>query len=181
MAPTGAINLSFSCRRWSRIQTASPGYGDPVAPDLPVSFRIDQLASTGCAAQLTKLFSTADVAFDGTQYQANMAPDQSNLNASCTYRISVLVGTQIEGFADVDVVSSGSQLKRVDTDEFVPLLDGRTLPIKVRVQQGVTFCNDANCVSQVVPANATTLVTTPDGENAVQFSPGWFDIQGAWN
>ncbi|MFL5614509.1 MAG: hypothetical protein ACJ796_12685 [Gemmatimonadaceae bacterium] len=153
-----------------------PGYGDPVAPGMPVSFRIDQLASTGCAAQLTKLFSTADVAFDGTQYQANWHTDESNLNASCTYRVSVLVGKQIEGFADVDVVSSGNQLKRVDTDEFVPLLDGRTLPIKVRVEQGVSFCNDASCVSQVVPANVATLLTTPDGENALQFSPGWFDI-----
>ena len=153
-----------------------PGFGDPVAAGLPVSFRIDQLASSGCSAQLTRLFSVADVTFDGTQYQANWHTDQSNLNASCTYRISVLVGKQIEAFADVDVVSSGSQLKRVDTQEFVPLLDGRTLPIKVRIEQGVKFCTDVNCVSQVVPANATTLVATPDGQNAALFSAGWFNV-----
>ncbi|HEY2855055.1 MAG TPA: hypothetical protein VGJ18_19520 [Gemmatimonadaceae bacterium] len=152
-----------------------PGYGDPVAAGLPVSFKINQLLSTGCAAQLTKVFTTADVTFDGTQYQANWNTNDSNLNASCTYRISVIVGSQIEAFADVDVVSSGGQLKRVDTQEYVPLLDGRTLPIKVRVEQGVKFCNDANCASQIVPANATTLVSTPDGENAVLFTPGWFD------
>jgi hypothetical protein len=153
-----------------------PGFGDPVAAGLPVSFRIDQLGNNGCAAQLTKVFSTSDVTFDGTVYQANWHTDDSGLNASCTYRISVLVGKQLEAFADVDVVSSGSQLKRVDTQEFVPLLDGRTLPIKVRVEQGVKFCSDVNCVSQVVPANATTLVTTPDGENAALFSAGWFNV-----
>ena len=155
--------------------TGQPGFGDPVAAGLPVSFQIDQLASSGCAAQSTKTFATADVTFDGTAYQANWHTDESNLNANCTYRISVLVGKQIQAFADVDVVSSGSQLKRVDTQEYVPLLDGRTLPIKVRVEQGVKFCNDVNCVSQVVQANATTLVATPDGENAVLFAPGWFD------
>lgn len=152
-----------------------PGFGDPVAPGLPVSFRIDQLPVAGCAAGLAKLFATTDVTFNGNAYSANWHTDDSNLNPACTYRISVLVGTQIEAFADVDVVSNGSQLKRVDTQEYVPLLDGRTLPISVRVEQGVKFCNDANCVSQVVLANATTLVATPDGENAVLFSPGWFD------
>lgn len=156
--------------------TGQPGFGDPVAAGLPVSFRIDQLASTGCVAQLTKLFNTSDVTFDGTQYQANWNTNDSDLNASCTYRISVLVGKQIEAFADVDVVSSGGQLKRVDTQEYVALLDGRTLPIKVRVEQGLQFCTDANCVSQIVPANATTLVTTPDGENAALFNAGWFDV-----
>jgi len=153
-----------------------PGYGDPVAAGLPVSFQIDQLASTVCSAQATKTFTTADVTFDGTQYQANWNTNDSNLNASCTYRISVIVGKQIEAFADVDVVASGSQLKRVDTQEYVPLLDGRTLPIKVRVEQGVQFCNDSNCLSQVVPANAATTLQTPDKENALLFSAGWFDV-----
>lgn len=153
-----------------------PGYGDPVAAGLPVSFKIEQLALAGCSAGLTKVFTTSDVTFDGTAYQANWHTDDSNLNPACTYRISILVGNQIEGFADVDVVSSGSQLKRVDTQEYVPLLDGRTLPIKVRVEQGVSFCNDANCVSQVVPVNAPTLVSTPDSENLIQFSPGWFNV-----
>ncbi|HKW47036.1 MAG TPA: hypothetical protein VJN70_06310, partial [Gemmatimonadaceae bacterium] len=70
--------------------TGQPGFGDPVAAGLPVSFHIDQLASTGCSAQPTKVFATSDVTFDGTQYQANWNTGDSNLNASCTYRISVL-------------------------------------------------------------------------------------------
>lgn len=152
-----------------------PGFGDPVAAGLPVSFRIDQLPNSQCAPGLAKLFATTDVAFDGNAYSANWHTDDSNLDPTCTYRINVLVGSQIEAFADVDVVSNGSALKRVDTQEYVPLLDGRTLPISVRIEQGVKFCNDANCVSQVVPANGTTLVETPDGENALFFNSGWFD------
>jgi hypothetical protein len=153
-----------------------PGYGDPVAAGVPVSFKIEQLPLAGCTAGLTKVFTTSDVTFDGTQYQANWNTGDSNLNPACTYRISVLAGNQIEAFADVDVVASGGQLKRVDTQEYVPLLDGRTLPIKVRVEQGLQYCRDANCVSQIVPANATTTVSTPDLEDKIFFSPGWFDV-----
>jgi len=159
--------------------TGQPGFGDPVQAGLPVSFKIERLSQPsiqGCTSQVTKAFSTTDVTFDGTSYQANWHTDESNLLSQCTYRIEVLVGSQIEAFADVDVVSSGSQLKRVDTQEFVPLLDGRTLPIKVRVEQGVRFCTDPNCVSVIVPQNVQTLVVTPDGENAALFSPGWFSV-----
>jgi hypothetical protein len=156
-----------------------PGFGDPVKSGLPVSFKIERLpdATLGCTSEVTKVFSTSDVQFSTDFYQANWHTDESNLLTQCTYRIEVLIGTQIEAFADVDVVSSGSQLKRVDTREFIPLLDGRTLPIKVRVEQGVRFCTDPSCVSTIVPRNTTTLVVTPNLQNAAQFPPNWFDPQ----
>src|SRR5262249_17248509 len=34
------------------------------------------------------------------------------------------------GFVDVDVVASNGQAKNVDTSQYVPLVDGKTLPIK---------------------------------------------------
>jgi alpha-tubulin suppressor-like RCC1 family protein len=52
------------------------------------------------------------------------------------YRIRVLVGMQELGHADVDGVASGKELKNVDTDEFIPLKDGRTLAIRFRVEEG---------------------------------------------
>ena len=155
-----------------------PGFGDPVKAGLPVSFKIERLpdvSKQGCTSEVTKVFPTSAVQFQTDHYQADWHTDDSNLLAQCTYRIEVLVGPQIEAFADVDVVTSGNQLKRVDTQEYIPLLDGRTLPIKVRIEQGVSFCQDATCVSTIVPNNTTTLVTTPNGENAAQFPPNWFD------
>lgn len=53
-----------------------------------------------------------------------------------SYRIRVLVGAQLLGYADVEVVDNGKQLKNVETDEYIPLLDGRTLPIKFRIEEG---------------------------------------------
>jgi alpha-tubulin suppressor-like RCC1 family protein len=52
------------------------------------------------------------------------------------YRIRVMAGAHELGHADVTVVSSGKELKNVDTDEFIPLKDGRTLPIKFRIEEG---------------------------------------------
>src|SRR5437879_2709054 len=69
-------------------------------------------------------------------YIVNWRTKAFNLNTACTYRIRFLVAGLELGIADVDVVDNGAQLKRVDTDEFVALLDDGTLPIKARVEFG---------------------------------------------
>lgn len=58
------------------------------------------------------------------------------LDADVTYRICVSVDGQGLGHADVDVVDAGPDLKDVDADAFFPLRNGRTLPIKFRVEEG---------------------------------------------
>ena len=70
------------------------------------------------------------------QYQAEWHTDRFNLDPAKTYRISVLFRGEVLGFADVDVVATGGQLKNVNTGEYIPLLDGRTLPIKFRIENG---------------------------------------------
>lgn len=58
------------------------------------------------------------------------------LDPAKIYRIQVMVGAVELGHADVQVVSNGSQLKNVNTNEYVGLVDGRTLPIKFRIEAG---------------------------------------------
>jgi hypothetical protein len=58
------------------------------------------------------------------------------------YRIRVLGGDafRLMGYADV-ILGSNRELRSVDTDQFVPLKDGRTLPIKFRIEEGaVSAC-----------------------------------------
>jgi len=164
--------------------SGQPGFGDPVRGDLSVSYkilRLDKPGTTECGTENSIIKEFTGVPFLTDHYQADWHTDESNLNANCTYRIEVFVSStsnapgEMKAFGDVDVVSSGSQLKRVDTDEYIALLDGRTLPIKVRIEEGVTFCTDPNCVSEVVPNNTTTLVKTLDKESAALFPPNWFD------
>lgn len=52
------------------------------------------------------------------------------------YRVVVAAGAVELGFADVQMVDNGKQLKNVDTDEYVGLTDGRTLPVKFRIETG---------------------------------------------
>ncbi len=66
----------------------------------------------------------------GDCFIVNWHTAEFDLDPTQTYRITVSVeGTRL-GFADVDVVASGKELKNVNTGEYIPLKDGRTLPIK---------------------------------------------------
>src|SRR5256885_6230904 len=77
----------------------------------------------------------------GQKYTVNWHTKDFPLNVDCNYRIRALISglSQPLAIADVDVVSSGAALKRVDTGEFVPLLDDRTLAIKLRIEEGAVF------------------------------------------
>jgi alpha-tubulin suppressor-like RCC1 family protein len=69
-------------------------------------------------------------------YIVNWDTGQFTLSTSTIYRIRTLVGTQELGHVDVVLVSTGGQLKNVATGEYIGLVDGRTLPIKFRIEQG---------------------------------------------
>lgn len=58
------------------------------------------------------------------------------LDVTKTYRIEVLALSTVLAFADVELVANGSQLKNLNTGEYIGLVDGRTLPIKFRIEQG---------------------------------------------
>lgn len=83
--------------------------------------------------------SSETVRIETDHYIANWRTDQFDLSADKLYRIRVgVAGTEL-GHADVDVVESGKELKSVDTGEYIGLLDGRTLPIKFKIEEGAVF------------------------------------------
>jgi hypothetical protein len=98
-----------------------------------------------------KRFDPSAVTYIDQQYQVNWRTDLTPLNVLKFYRIRVLIGTALLGFADVDPVSSGKDLKNVQTDQYIPLLDGRTLPIKFRIETG------ALCAVDGTPCASTTV------------------------
>lgn len=100
-------------------------------------------------------------------YKVHWHTNLFNLDVTKTYRISVYSGTFLLGFADVDVVSSGKELKNVDTGQFIPLVDDRTLPIKFRIETGI--------VQQVLVTPAADTINV--GETA-QFTATLIDLHG---
>ena len=69
-------------------------------------------------------------------YIVNWHTKEYNLTGETTYRIRVSVNNHELGYADVEVVTSGKELKNVVSGEYVALKDGRTLPIKFRLEEG---------------------------------------------
>jgi len=90
-------------------------------------------------------------------YHVNWNTDESNLVVTSYYRIRVLVGPTELGFADIDPVSSGKDLKNLQTGEYIGLVDGRTLPIKFRIESG------ALCSTDGTPCASETITLTQGG------------------
>lgn len=85
------------------------------------------------------------------------------------YRISVKVGNTRLGYADVESGATGASVKNVDTQEFVPLVDGRTLPIKFRIERyalcavpGVGPCTSASADISTTPLTVSTGTPSAD-------------------
>ena len=113
-----------------------------------------------------RVFAASDVTLDapGQQYQVNWDTKSPALELTKEYRIRVLLGTRELGFADVDPVVTGSELKSVATGELIGLVDGRTLPIKFRIERGAA-CDGQDCDSKSIDLSqggSVVLATTGD-------------------
>lgn len=121
-----------------------PVTGGTFDPSLQPVVRICQWTDLGCVTPFLVEFTTTtgpgsetvrvDIADE--VYVVDWHTGQFSLDATKTYRISVLVSGVELGHADVDIVTNGKDLKSVTAGTFVPLLSGQTLPIKFRIEQG---------------------------------------------
>ena len=165
-------------------QTLSNGAFDPLAEPVVT---ICALAGTGCAetvATYTRSIGpgaeviTLDPATES--FQVNWHTDQFGLSDALNYRIAVSVGEVLLGVADVAVDPNASQFKNLNTSEYIGLVNGRTLPIKFRVEHGIV--QPPSCV--IPPAslahwwpgesNGSDLIGGDDGTlvGTVTYAPG---------
>ncbi|MEJ2219151.1 MAG: hypothetical protein P8099_21410, partial [Gemmatimonadota bacterium] len=128
---------------------------DGCAPTQPDMFPISYTMSEGPGSE------TVRVDPDAENYIVNWHTDMFALDPDATYRIRVLVaGTEL-GHADVDVAESGGELRNINTNEDVPLKDGRTLPIKFRIEQGAVYVVGTDGGTVVAEGGAVTLLIPP--------------------
>ncbi len=121
----------------------------------------------------------------GDHYIVNWRTDLSGLSTSERYRISVFEQVWPEaahaplGYADVEPVATGAGFKDVYTEEFIPLLDGRTLPIKFRIEINdpeIVFASNRNpegWVDLYLMNSDGSGVTRLTGDPEVDLSPQW--------
>jgi hypothetical protein len=119
----------------------NPSFGGTFDASLQPRVEVCELSGTVCGASVaTFTFGTGSsgVRVGGDHYIVNWHTGDYDLDPTRSYRISVFHDAFRLGYADVDVVGGGSELKNVDTGQFIALLDGRTLPIKFRVETTAT-------------------------------------------
>jgi hypothetical protein len=123
-----------------------------------------------------KRFDPSEVSVDTAAqlYQVNWHTDESNLDVLQFYRISVFIGGQLLGFADVDPVLSGSEIQNLQTGENIPLVDGRTLPIKFRIESGALCAEDSTAGDATACAAATINLAQGGG---IHLSAGGEDFR----
>ena len=76
---------------------------------------------------------------DGTHFRVNWHAKDFELSTTSSYRISVRAGADnvLLGYADVQPANNASGFKNLDTGEQIGLVDGRTLPIRFRIETGI--------------------------------------------
>lgn len=129
-----------------------------------------------CTGDVIRTFGATDVQASDGRFHANWHTPDDNLDPACTYRIAVQAGTRQLGVADVDVVDDGSELRDVNTDELIPLLDDRTLPIKFFIGVG-SQCDrpGSDCGEGTVQPGTSTTIVTQNGQAGVFVPAGAVD------
>jgi len=121
-----------------------------------------------CGNAFVRSFSGADISVSNAAYHVNWRTAQDNLDPACTYRVTVTVGSKLMGFADVDVVSSGRELKNVNTNEFIPLLDDQTLPLQFFLGVGSQCARlNSDCGEGTARGGTNTVIVTTSGRAGV--------------
>jgi Tol biopolymer transport system component len=112
--------------------------------------------ASGTGGELVRL-SAAD-----QQYTVNWNTDRFALDLGATYRVRVLVaGTEL-GHTDVVLVNNGRDARNLTTGDVIALVDGRTLPLKFRIEQGAVG----------VVGSAGGIASLADGAVALSFPSG---------
>lgn len=102
------------------------------------------------------VFGPVAAPVSASHYQVNWHTDASNngagLDVAEFYRIQVYTseGSSLLGFADLDPVSTGKELKNLRTGDVIGLIDGRTLPIRFRIEVGAACFDVDPCTQRVI-------------------------------
>ena len=114
--------------------------------------KICQLVSGACVATVAVFTmstgpgsETIRVVPADQHYIVNWHTDRFGLTIGATYRINVLIGNQVLGFADVVPIGTGKAKNAVTGDD-IALKDGSTLPIKFRIEHGAVIRGHGHAV-----------------------------------
>jgi alpha-tubulin suppressor-like RCC1 family protein len=149
---------------WLSPLVPAPSYAGTFDPELAPTVEICELTGDECGAVIATYTTTTGpggesvrVSAADEHYHVNWHTNEFTLVAASLYRISVRAGDRgvLLGYADVQPVSNGNGLKLVDTDEYIGLVGGRTLPVKFRIETGIVGTIDVEPLEAEAEPGAT--------------------------
>jgi hypothetical protein len=149
-----------------------PDYSGSFDPDLSP---IVEICETTECDEIHKTYSmtegegseTIRVDPEDEHYIVNWHTDKTGTQIGQTYRIRVsFAGVQL-GYANITMAENGKEARNATTDGAIGLVDGRTLPIKFRIETGIVG------TIEVTPAEASVAV----GETQ-QYTAALYDLHG---
>ena len=112
------------------------GFDGSLSPEV----RVCRLAGASCGPEIVAFTASTSPALTvdpiGEAYKVAWQTKDAGLLTTETYRIRVLVGSALLGFADLRVVANNKDLAGLPAD-MIGLVQGKTLQIKFRIEQGV--------------------------------------------
>ena len=150
---------------WLPPMVANPGEfnGDFDATVSPV-VRIRNLATDALVAEFTMAGAGSEqVRLEDEQFVVNWHTSDYGVAPGTTYRIRVLVAGTSLGFADVEFGANGNEARNLTTSEIIGLVDGRTLPIKFRIEEGAVFVVSPSTGGTVTALGGAVKLDVPAG------------------
>lgn len=144
-------------------QLAFDACADPQPDGFPIRY-----ASTGPGRPLIRVNPSAEF------YQVPFRTSDYQLDPVLDYRIRVfaVAGGQELGHLDLDIVGPGGEFR--SNRDLLRVRQGQTLPIRFRIEHGITCTFGIDCIEAVVGAGGTTI-TTPSDFAGVVIPPGAVD------
>ena len=138
--------------------TPYPSYSGFFDPALSPAVQIWELSEDGnetaMLVEYDKYTSSILIEVNSVEeyYGVDWPTEDFNLDDQINYRINVYVDGQRFGYADIDVVNSGKEIKNARSEENIPLLEHKKkLSIRFRIEEGADIYPPA----QVTDFNAT--------------------------
>jgi hypothetical protein len=143
----------------------------------PVEALVEPPTAPGCPQPVADFTMQTGIFIpEGAQhYQVDWKTSDSGVTANGTYRVLFYLSDQptalLLGYADVQFGSSLSEVKNLQTNETIALLDGRTLPVRFRIEEGASCAGEVDCGEAVIGPDGG-IVTTVDGYAGVSIPAG---------
>jgi hypothetical protein len=138
--------------------------------------------AAGCVGGVVRTYSgsAVTVSLADEHYQVQVDTREAWAVGGKTYRAAVLlVGKRrVElGFIDVTLSADKGSAKNVRYEDVVTLNDGRTLPLKFRIENGASVSPDAPAFAEAIVTQEGAIVRTDEsggpGSFVAQFPAGW--------